>query len=211
MSSIKALVAIFAVVNVVARAICGIVLMGKHAWNLALELFKFGVYVLQHFGIFEVEIFKCFGVCVFGVGLVENIKFFVAQACTARAVFATSEVIRKVDAFAIGTILAEIGIITGIAINAFVAKLAILTKGAVGAIGEGAGIFAVVGLLAVARVETHVAILGDGSDVAVVTIFTGAGPGAALRSFHKKGAEIGDEGGWVHAVSLVDGGRWSKL
>lgn len=92
-TSIEAHVAIFAVVNVVAGAICSVVLVGKHARDLALEFFEFGFYVGEHFGIREAEIFESLGVSVFGIGLVENIKFFVAEAYATCAVFAAAEVV----------------------------------------------------------------------------------------------------------------------
>lgn len=107
--------------------------------------------------------------------------------------------------------MAEIGVVTGIAVDTFVAKLATFAEGTVGAIGEGAGIFAVVSLLAVAGVETHVTILGNGGDIAVVAIFAGASPGAALGGFHEECAEVGDEGLRIdHGASLVEGDEVGK-
>lgn len=137
-TGVEAHVAIFAVINVVAGAGGGVVLVSKHARDLALELFKFGIYVLKHFGIGETEIFHRLFVALFRVGLVENIEFFVAQACTAGTIFTTSQIIGKADVLAIGAILTEIAVITGVAVDTFVAKLAAFAESAVGAVGEGA-------------------------------------------------------------------------
>lgn len=168
--------------------------------------------MLKHFGVGEAEIFESFGVSFFSIWLVENIKFFVAEPYAAGAVFATSEVVRKIHIVTICTILAEVAVITGVAVDAFVAELAAFAESAVRGVGERAGIFAVVSLLAVAGVETHVTILGDSGDIAVVAIFAGTSPGATLRGFHVERAEIGDEGGGGrHVGSVVEGvGRGKK-
>jgi hypothetical protein len=79
------------------------------------------------------------------------------------------------------TILTEIAVITTIAIGTFINKFAILTKRAIGTVGKRAGVFAVVGISTISGIETHVTILGNCSDIAIIAVFTGASPGAALR------------------------------
>lgn len=203
-SCVETVVTVLAVIYIVTRTLGRIELMNVHARGFSFELLYFGVYICNRFRIGKVECRYERLIPFLGILDVKDVVLLITQSYAAETISTTTEIIRKFYRITIRTVLAVARVVAVIAVQALIAQLTLLTVRAIDRVFERLTIFAVVGVLTVPRVETHVAVLRDGNNITVVAVLTRASPRPALRFFEVKFTEVLNESFYVdHEASIA--------